>query len=888
MVYFILFSVLLLSGSLVYIYIKKKKYTRERYAFFATLSIFSYISMVSLHVFNDNSLFKIISELSNGYLGTSIEITQTTISAQAWSVLILIIICKFVFSMYEEWDGARSKDEVEFGVQGFFSNALIGIPGRKITISFDLEEELKNENIDYFNISLDWHTDVANMLKIISNKYYIDIENDWYSEEKLFITKYGQSNIAILCSLEDVSDIEIEEKIKFLNSHSHDIVKFIVAIKNIDNIRHAKKLMNIDIEYRYKNELLDSLVDFNEYFDEIKKEYENNEISYGDKFSIEDIYTESAGGFDNLEPFDESKSIESVEKYLLNWTNEKSNKQISLLGDYGQGKSVLSLKVAYEMIINKYERIPIIIELRGKSPKSEEVETLISSWATKLHINPLAIIRLMIEGKLLIILEGFDEMDMIGDSNRRLEHFNRLWEFARYKQSKVLITGRPNLFLDNDEMDDFLKSNLDESNLFYTESVYIRPFNIEKITNSLRNIDQNTKKEMIDLLNKKENNSFLDLMSRPSTLYQASIIWDSLDKNNINSASVIDTFLNHAYNRQDEKLRTIGKTGVSPLLTTNERKYFILGIAIGMIANNGYTNQINTKDLEALIKKLYLAIPDKISFDHNQNRSLKIRMKDNKNALDSIYNDIRASTILVRDLTSISSFKFAHKSFLEYLCAKYFIEVREKETKSEYFSKEYKSYIEGIEKAYSNPVSKLNYSKESIGFIVDMIKVDTKKEFKPLDILKFISPSAQVIHILFFSNYFYLLVSLVLLIVVFSSGQFNPMDPINIFRIYLVLSLLKVLPYLKIKKYLDIFDRTYESFLENNNIKDNRNLQIVNFHKSINKDIYDFSPFSAVKEYRNILKNKDISLFEKLSLIIFIFGLVYKDIFFRPIRIFKQ
>jgi len=264
------------------------------------------------------------------------------------------------------------------------------------------------------------------------------------------------------------------------------------------------------------------LVDFSDYFDYIKRAYEEKEISDGDGLRLQDIYVESEGEI----PTDNTKAkpIKSIEQYILKWTEEKSNKHISLLGEYGQGKSVLSLKVAYEMIKNNHDRIPIIIELRGKSPRNESLESIVASWASTFDIKASGMIRLLEEGKLLVILEGFDEMDMIGDSQRRLEHFNRLWEFARYEKSKVLITGRPNLFLDNEEMVDYLNAFDNRSNLFYSEAIHIKPFNVRQIADALRNIEVHVRSEILELLKEKTNDSFEDLISRPSTLYQASII----------------------------------------------------------------------------------------------------------------------------------------------------------------------------------------------------------------------------------------------------------------------------------------------------------------------------------------------------------------------------
>ncbi|CAA6799536.1 MAG: Unknown protein [uncultured Sulfurovum sp.] len=864
MKYFIFGSLLFLLLVLIYLYFRRNKFTRERYAFWASLSLFSFGGMVLVHIFTDNSLIKIVVELLNISLDSKIPIPQTSWSDKLWSVIIFSILATVVLSIYKNWDGAKSEEEANWSSRPFIKNALMGIPTRKIVISIEDKEKEKPFEQPYFDSSLAWHSNVVKMLKIISKQYYVDVENDWYSEKKLFISKFSQKNIVIFCTLEEPSKDEIQEKIEFSRQHIEgELFKFIVAVQNENKVKVIETFLNTTLEYRYKEELLNSLVDFSDYFDYIKRAYEDKEISDGDGLRLQDIYVESEGEIPTEDT--KAKPIKSIEQYILKWTKENSNKHISLLGEYGQGKSVLSLKVAYEMIQNNHDRIPIIIELRGKSPRNESLESIVASWASTFGIQALGMIRLLEEGKLLIILEGFDEMDMIGDSQRRWEHFNRLWEFARYEKSKVLITGRPNLFLDNEEMVDYLNAFDNRSNLFYSEAIHIKPFNEEQIADALRNVELSVRSEILELLKEKTNDSFEDLISRPSTLYQASIIWSELDKENINSASVIEHFLNHAYKRQSEKLRSIGRTGVETLLTNNERKYFMLGIAVGMVQKNGYTNQINRSELEKIVQKLYEFIPDEVSSDYKINKPLKQRMKDNKEALESIFNDIRTSAILVRDLTQNDSFKFAHKSFVEYLNAKYFVEFRYRENKATYLDKIYKVYMEGIEKSFNNK-GVTDFSNETAGFIVDMLNlndIDSNKSEYCLDVLKFISSKTIIYNQIFFSKIWSkifrviftgLVFSFIHLVIYFSDKSKGLEEEssfllmivilgIYVFGIQFFWSKVKHDLFLYNKNYIRLFSRICDSNLK---VSINK-LEVLEFYKNIeSQDLKKLSFFDRV------------------------------------------
>ena len=125
--------------------------------------------------------------------------------------------------------------------------------------------------------------------------------------------------------------------------------------------------------------------------------------------------------------------------YIKNWLNEDSNKHLAILGDYGQGKTVSSLKLTSDLINSNHERIPIFIQLRGKSPRNSTPIEILSYFASQYSIDPVALDILNRNGKLLLIFDGFDEMDYVGDENIRKLHFRSLWRLISPK-SKLLIT----------------------------------------------------------------------------------------------------------------------------------------------------------------------------------------------------------------------------------------------------------------------------------------------------------------------------------------------------------------------------------------------------------------------------------------------------------------
>ena len=670
-------SFVLFGGIVIYLLLKRKNYSRERFAFFSSMLVFSFASLVLTHIISDNSLLITLIKIFNLVSPHAIIVPSTDWTGKILSVIVLGLLVIFVSFIFSEWSGGRSKEDIELEkkYEKFqFMDALI--KGAQLKeIKLEVAEHRKKvqelEDVHYLDENKDWHTEAKELLRLISKQYIIN-EDDWHSTESIYVSKYSTEDIIIYCCLDMPSDKDINEKINYVKTYckNKNIIEVIVMSKNNVTLNKKSKVSDILITYMSQDTILESLVDFSEYFNFINEQFIKNEITKGDKLKLEDTYVIPKGKLINMN----DEIIDNLEEYILNWTkDDKSSKHISLLGEYGQGKSVLSLKIAYEMIKNKDYRIPIIIELRGKSPKNDDTLNIIAGWASTFDISAKAVEKLLFAGKLLIILEGFDEMDLIGDSHTRHLHFKRLLEFMRFEKSKVIITGRPNLFLDTNEMNKFLQFNSNSNKSFYSEPIHLLPLNTEQIEIALRKCNESTKKDILELLKGNKNQSFIDLISRPSTLYQTSIIWDNLDKKNINSASVINEFIKHSYRRQESKLASIGRTGVSPILTVNEREYFMMGIATGMIIYSKYSNQINKNDLESLIRKLYYGIPDEISIDDVKNQPLKERLKDNSHIIETVFNDVRTSGILVKDFSSNDSFKFAHKSFLEFLFSLFFV-----------------------------------------------------------------------------------------------------------------------------------------------------------------------------------------------------------------------
>jgi hypothetical protein len=114
------------------------------------------------------------------------------------------------------------------------------------------------------------------------------------------------------------------------------------------------------------------------------------------------------------------------------------------------------------------------------------------------------------------------------------------------------------------------------------------------------------------------------------------------------------------------------------LLTAHERGYFMMGIATAMSLQSGYTNQIRFNDLQKIVQKLWQHYPPalppyKNTLDGRRvQEPLLYRLRENPAPLETVLRDVQSGGVLVQDLSGRDTFRFAHKSYMEYLVSAFF------------------------------------------------------------------------------------------------------------------------------------------------------------------------------------------------------------------------
>ena len=205
------------------------------------------------------------------------------------------------------------------------------------------------------------------------------------------------------------------------------------------------------------DELLDETADFTAYFQWLESEVKRQAI---DRMYVPLACTKSEYDKVTAQRIGESRYGESngwIDGYLDRWLDDASKEHISILGEFGTGKTWFALHYAW-ITLERYRaakergverpRLPIVVPLRDYA-KAVSVESLFSEFFFRKHEVSLsgysAFEQLNRMGKLLLIFDGFDEMAAKVD---RQSMINNFWQLAKVvvPGSKAILTCRSEHF----------------------------------------------------------------------------------------------------------------------------------------------------------------------------------------------------------------------------------------------------------------------------------------------------------------------------------------------------------------------------------------------------------------------------------------------------------
>jgi formylglycine-generating enzyme required for sulfatase activity len=217
------------------------------------------------------------------------------------------------------------------------------------------------------------------------------------------------------------------------------------------------------------DDLVRSLIDFTPYLNDLIHDFQDFLVDRERGLKLPQLYVEPDALYYYLQkrkPLSEEVDLRIKEGPLQalvdEWLADPRFNQLTLLGDYGTGKTVFTLKLAHDLaqayLDGQGTLIPVRIPLKEFDPK-QEVDDLVMNHLRRhgLEGSPYAAFQYLLrQGMLLLILDGFDEITAQVTPELTRRNFDKLDALVD-ERARVLLTCRTHYFRDRPEVEALLE-----------------------------------------------------------------------------------------------------------------------------------------------------------------------------------------------------------------------------------------------------------------------------------------------------------------------------------------------------------------------------------------------------------------------------------------------
>ena len=359
----------------------------------------------------------------------------------------------------------------------------------------------------------------------------------------------------------------------------------------------------------------------------------------------------------------DGSEIKPMDGYVDAWLDDPTRNHISILGDYGTGKTSFCQQYAAELgqrwlADPDRNHIPILITLREYA-KTLSLEPLVTHFLVNqygIQASYEAFRRFNVDGKLVLLFDGFDEMAQKVDYQTTVDNFEELAR-AVEERSKVILTCRTPYFRTREEAEELLhprpagvregakevaelpeRPAIDLSERPNFEIVHLLPFDDEDVQAILQKRVPDEWENYWQQIQGTYN--LPELAQRPVLLDMIACSLPQLELGQaINAARLYEAYTNLWLTRDWEKGRT--------LITRDDKRLFMQQLALEMHRRG----ELNIR---------FSRLPERV----------QVHFKlDKARELDHFEHDVRTCSFLNRD--PAGNYRFVHKSFQEFFVAQW-------------------------------------------------------------------------------------------------------------------------------------------------------------------------------------------------------------------------
>jgi WD40 repeat protein len=397
------------------------------------------------------------------------------------------------------------------------------------------------------------------------------------------------------------------------------------------------------------DDLIDRDADFNPYIQWLEEKVTSMNI---DRYYIPLSCTKEELDITTQRPIDSAIPYDDIDKYINEWLDSDCSEHISIIGEFGTGKTWFTLHYTWECLKRyreeikrgfKRPRLPLLIPLKDYS-RAINVENVLADFFYSQHnirLNKDEFDMLNKMGKILIIFDGFDEMANKTDTQIIANNFAELAKVV-VPGSKVILTSRVECFPNADFRIEVFSGRIPASTSFSQQDILLR---FETLKLSLFTEEQvrqllslHTSTSIINRIMK--NSHLLDLFKRP---IMVDLVLEALPE--IEKLEIPDLARVYLYAVRNKMNREIDTQRTFTSLA--DKLYFMCEVSWEMLSTD--RSSLNYRDFPGQLKRLF---------------GQQLRESYN---LDYWQYDMMRTTILVRDYDG--NYTPAHRSLLEFFVA---------------------------------------------------------------------------------------------------------------------------------------------------------------------------------------------------------------------------
>ncbi|WP_439610253.1 hypothetical protein [Reyranella sp.] len=391
----------LLAAYAIYVRVKQTTYTEKRFSFYAFLAC-SMLAATMLFVLFNVSPWEPVFR----YVGLPIE--PTSFSDKALGVVLVLCFTALSSHWARSWNGQLTQSGGEARLRGehtsFLSDGMEEI--------FRIVRRIPPESIFKANrksfegvrlapplVDLPFHEQVLDLARAAWPDLIVEA-NAWGAEAKSWrgiLATLDQPFLVVCCvdkSEWNLSRVREQWLFEGAGDRQPRIVVVIDRLEDCELITQELRDVIPEAEVISFDALVSRALPLAQYRREIARQFAEQDLPNA-SFAAKEIFAAVSIRSLNMITagrISEDEVCEEFEDHIANWIGHVGNRQLALLGDYGQGKSTAVLALTYRMLFDEAfakstgGRLPILIRLTGQSPKTSSPEELLSAWGGALGL----------------------------------------------------------------------------------------------------------------------------------------------------------------------------------------------------------------------------------------------------------------------------------------------------------------------------------------------------------------------------------------------------------------------------------------------------------------------------------------------------------------------